>query len=35
MNYQKKLMQYQQKDWQKVWSENLVFLLEQNVFLQE
>ena len=33
MNYQEKLKQYEQKDYQKIWSINLVFLFEQNIFL--
>ena len=40
MNYQKTLKQYQQKDlirFDKIfeWIMNLVFLIKQNIFLQE
>ena len=34
MNYQKKLKQYQQKRLTKDLIKNLVFLMDQNIFLQ-
>ena len=33
MNYQEKLKQYEQKDYQKIWSIHLVFLFDQSIFL--